>query len=203
MVLSIRMGTIGTLYCIVWVVYCRKKNLCIEKVFKCQMAGFILSASSAQHLLLISQNMDWSVAESPTNCLAICFEEGRALKFLSCSMSEKMPAFFSALVLLCQLICLALVNLIHANFKLFVFVLPFTGRSNWLPKHYFNKWRFSFAKVHMQKLKRKKTNPFNWFSFGLWNRRYGVNCVDHLTIQSPSTGVLLLLNICYSNFSTL
>lgn len=56
---------------------------------KCQAVGFILDAYSAQHLLLISPNMHWSIAESPTNCLAICFEEGRALKFPSRWISER------------------------------------------------------------------------------------------------------------------
>lgn len=76
------------------------------------MVGFIFNAYSAQHLLLISQNMYWSIAESPTNCLAICFEEGKALKFLSRCMSEKMPALSSALVLICHVIYLAPINLI-------------------------------------------------------------------------------------------
>lgn len=38
------------------------------------MVSFILNTFSAQDSLLISQNMYWSIAESPTNCLAICFE---------------------------------------------------------------------------------------------------------------------------------
>lgn len=86
------------------------------------MVGFILNAYSAQHLLLISQNMYWSIAESPTNCLAICFEEGRALKFLSRRMSEKKPALSSALVLLCHLIYLAPMNFINANLSLVSFL---------------------------------------------------------------------------------
>lgn len=87
------------------------------------MVGFILNAYSAQHLLLISQNMYWSISESPTNCLAICFEEGRALKFLSRWMSEKMPALSSVLVLLCHLTYLAPMNVINAKLGLVFFLL--------------------------------------------------------------------------------
>lgn len=37
-----------------------------------------------------------SIAEIPTNCLAICFQADRALKFLSCWMTKRMSLLLAA-----------------------------------------------------------------------------------------------------------
>lgn len=49
-----------------------------------------------RELQILSPNMHGSVAEIPTNCLAICFQADKALKFLSCWMTKRMLLLLAA-----------------------------------------------------------------------------------------------------------